>query len=501
MPDPLTGAVVGKVADSIAAAVAARLKGAIFGSDERRALDQAVGRALKALAEDMPALADAANSLPLDFYFGHSGLAAMLADSAFANIEPDPEKISIQLAALGYDATTSPVDLEAVAVGFSRRLRSEIRRDAGRSGSTLFNRMALAQLDRVVDSLPAPGRPRAAMLPYLPPLILGRDRDIEAVRGRLIRAAVAPGRRAVTVIRGWPGVGKSTLAASIAHDRATWDAFPDGVLWAALGEAGTTRAALAGWCRQLGADPADGASDVHTLSAQLAGLLRGQRVLLILDDVWQAEQATPLLAGGTGTAALLTTRSTEEAYRLASAPDDIYVLEVLAGVDGLALLRTLAPSVVHEYPGPAAELVDEVESLPLALQVAGRLLAAEAHLGLGVSGLLADLREGSRLLSAEAPPDRADLVNASTPTVAALLAQSTSRLAARLREQFAYLGAFAEKPATFDIGAIGQVWDVADPRPGVRALVGRGLLEPTGDGRFQMHALLAMHAQALLAEL
>jgi NB-ARC domain len=500
MSDPLTGAVASKVADSIVASVASRMREAIFGNDERRALDQAVSRALRILAEEIPGFADAASSLPIDLYFGHSAVAAMLADGAFANVEPDRDKIIIQLAALGYDETTSPIDLAAAAVDFSHRLRSEIRRDADRSGSALFNRFALAQLDRVADSLQAHARSRSAMLPYLAPLILGRDRDIEVVSGRLIQAA-SFGSGAVTVIRGWPGVGKSTLAAAIAHDRAVWDSFPDGVLWTALGEMGNARATLALWCRQLGAAAAAESNGVNALSAQLAGLLRGKRILLIVDDVWQAEQATPLLVGGRGTAALLTTRSTEEAYRLASVPDDIYVLEVLTEADGLALLRTLAPSVVEEYPGPAAELVAEVEALPLALQVAGRLLAAEAYLGLGVSDLLADLREGSRLLSAQAPADRADLVTATTPTVAALLAQSTNRLPATLREQFAYLGAFAEKPATFNIEAITAVWDVAEPLRGIRTLVGRGLLEPTGDGRFQMHALLAMHAQALLAEL
>jgi NB-ARC domain len=499
MPDPFSGAVASAIADSIVAAVAARIRGAIFGSDERRALDQAVSRALQELAEDIPALVNAVDSLPIELYFGHSDVAAMLADSAFADTEPDRDEVGIRLAALGYDQTTSPVDLVAVASDFSRRLAAEIRRDADRSGSALFNRLAMAKLDRVVASIPAAPRYAPAVLPYLPPLIFGRERDIEAVRVRLIRAASGPGG-AVTVIRGWPGVGKSTLAASIAHDQVIADSFPDGVLWAALGETGSAKAALAQWCRQLGA-MATGADDLNSLSAQLAGLLRGKRVLLIVDDVWQAEPATPLLVGGPGTAALLTTRSTEEAYRLASAPDDIYVLGVLTEDDGLALLRTLAPSVVAEHPDPVSELVAEVEGLPLALQVAGRLLAAEAHLGLGVSSLLADLREGSRLLSAQAPADRADLVTCTTPTIAALLAQSTNRLPAALREQFAYLGAFAEKPATFDIKAITRVWSVPDPLPAVRTLVGRGLLEPTGDGRFQMHALLAMHAQALLAEL
>jgi hypothetical protein len=500
MSDPFTGAVVSKIADSVLAVVASGIKGVIFGSDERRALDQAVSRALREVAEDIPGLVDAAGSLPIELYFGHSDVAAMLADNAFAGTEPDREGVGIRLAALGYDETTSPVDLVAAAVDFSSRLAAEIRRDADRSGSVLFNRLAMARLDRVVDSLPVAPRSAPAVLPYLPPLILGRDRDIEAVRERLIRAASRRGGGTVTVIRGWPGVGKSTLAASIAHDPVIAGSFPDGLLWAALGQSGSAKAALAQWCRQLGA-MVTGADDVNSLSAQMAGLLRGKRVVLMVDDVWQAEQATPLLAGGPGTAALVTTRSTEEAYRLASVPDDIYVLGVLTDSDGLALLRTLAPSVVAEHPGPSAELVAEVEGLPLALQVAGRLLAAEAHLGLGVSSLLADLREGSRLLSEQAPADRADVVTVTTPTVAALLAQSTNRLSAALREQFAYLGAFAEKPATFDIEAIATVWGVPDPLPGVRTLVGRGLLEPTGDGRFQMHALLAMHAQALLAGL
>jgi NB-ARC domain len=497
MPDPFTDAVGSKIADSIVAAITSRMKRAIFGSDERRALDQAVGRALRALAEDSPGFADAASSLPIELYFGNSEVAAMLADSAFAGTEPDRDEVGIRLAALGHDETTSPVDLAATAVDFSSRLAAEIRQDADRSGSVLFNRLAMAKLDRVVDRIPGASRPAPAILPYLPPLILGRGHDIEAVRGRLIRAASGHGSSAVTVVRGWPGVGKSTLAASIAHDQVIADSFPDGLLWAALGQSGSSEATLAQWCRQMGGT-VDAADDVKSLATQLAGLLRGKHVLLVVDDVWQAEQAAPLLAGGPGSAALLTTRSTEEAYRLASVPDDIYVLGVLSDSDGLSLLRTLAPSVVTEYPAASAELVTELEGLPLALQVAGRLLAAEAHLGLGISGLLADLREGSRLLSAQAPADRADLLTAATPTVAALLAQSTNRLPAALREQFAYLGAFAEKPATFDVEAIAAVWDVPDPLPGVRALVGRGLLEPTGDGRFQMHALLAMHAQALL---
>jgi len=57
---------------------------------------------------------------------------------------------------------------------------------------------------------------------------------------------------------------------------------------------------------------------------------------------------------------------------------------------------------------------------------------------------------------------------------------------------------FIPKPATFDLGAMAALWEINDPRPTVRTLVNRGLLEPLTGGRFQMHALLVLHAKSLL---
>ena len=84
-----------------------------------------------------------------------------------------------------------------------------------------------------------------------------------------------------------------------------------------------------------------------------------------------------------------------------------------------------------------------------------------------------------------------------TPTVAVLIQKSVERLDDLMQERFALLGVFAPKPATFDIEAMSAVWEVDDPRPPARQLVDRGLLEPVGNGRFQMHALLAMHARSM----
>jgi hypothetical protein len=114
--------------------------------------------------------------------------------------------------------------------------------------------------------------------------------------------------------------------------------------------------------------------------------------------------------------------------------------------------------------------------------------------------MLHDLRTGAALLAAKAPADRTDLERQTIPTVAALLRQSTDRLSGTTRECFAYLGPFAPKPAMFDLDSLRSVWRTEDPRPIVRELVSRGLLEPVG-GRFRMHALLILHARGLLKEM
>ena len=85
-----------------------------------------------------------------------------------------------------------------------------------------------------------------------------------------------------------------------------------------------------------------------------------------------------------------------------------------------------------------------------------------------------------------------------------LLKQSTDRLDEATRDRYAYLGAFAPKPATFDLDAMQAVWladDLKDAKTTARNLADRGLLEPIiGTGRFQMHAVLVLHAKSLLEE-
>ena len=338
-------------------------------------------------------------------------------------------------------------------------------------------------------------------VPPLPPLIIGRQEAFDRLKQFLRtddRTFAQDQSPPLVVMRGWPGVGKSTVAVALGHDLAVQNRFSDGVLWTSLGQQPSLVTELAGWGRVVGDANLAATSELTVISSRVRSLLHHKRMLLIVDDVWEAQHLAAFAVAGPGCATLVTTRLPVVAQALASTSDEMYVLPVLPDEYGMELLTRLAPDIVAARPEKSLEVVRVLEGLPLALQVAGHLLNVEQTMGWGVDELLVELQDEARILEAQAPPDCADLISQSSPTVAALLRKSTDRLDDHTRECFAKLGPFAAKPATFDTDAMAYVWETKDPRPAIRELVGRGLLEAVGDGRFQMHALLVAHAKSLL---
>jgi hypothetical protein len=342
--------------------------------------------------------------------------------------------------------------------------------------------------------------PPQGIPPPFPELIfIGREEALRDVKVLLGVGGTPSAPSHTAVVRGWPGVGKTTLVGVLSRDPEVGQTYADGVLWTSLDQKPSLMSILAGWGRALGRDDLLRVATPEEAVQQLGAILRHKRMLLIVDDVWDAGHGALFQqTRGSGCGLLITTRLPEVADALAQTDEAIYNLPVLAEEDALKLMRVLAPAVVEEHPDECRELVKDLEYLPLALHVAARLLRAEARLGLGVSDLLRDIREGAAVIESIAPADRFE--RGTIPTVAALLQKSTDVLDERTRDCFAYLGAFAPKPATFDLEAMRAVWQVDDPRPAMRELVVHGLLEPVGSGRFQMHALLVKHARSLLTD-
>jgi len=331
-------------------------------------------------------------------------------------------------------------------------------------------------------------------MPPLPPLVVGREDDFAELRTRI--SEIEAGMKNPVVMQGWPGIGKTTLSATLAHDSQLRGQFADGVLWISLGNLPDLMVGLRSWAAALGI--ADELNSIEELSKRIAAFLADKQMLLVIDDIWEAKDFAHFDVGGQRCKTLATTRLNSIAESIVSSSDAIYKIPVLTDRAAFDLMRIIAPTVVDEYPAEVEKLVESMEGLPLAIQVAGRMLRAEMSMGWGIGDLLAELSDGARLLEEQAPADRVDLIDGASPSVAILLKRSTDHLDELSRERFALLGVFAPKPATFDLKAIAAVWQADNPRPTVRKLVDRGLMEPIGGGYFQIHALLVAHARAMV---
>jgi len=337
--------------------------------------------------------------------------------------------------------------------------------------------------------------PAIGIMPPKPRLIVGRESVLSDLVTRL-DLAVRSTPASVTLVQGWPGVGKSTTLAALAYDSHVEDLFPDGVLWTLLGATPNLLAELSLWAGALGIKPRESGGSVEVVATQIRSALHHRRMLLLVDDVWATSHAMLFQVGGPQCAVVISTRQNDIANALTALPEDVYKLPVLTEASSLELLYQLAPTVMQTHHDAALALIHDLEGLPLAIQVAGRLLSIESQAGWGIDELLAELRDGTKLLASQPPVDVA--YPQSSPTITALLRKSTDLLTPPMRTRFIYLGMFAPKPATYDLHALAVAWGEHDPRPSVRVFIERGLIEPAKSGRFQMHALLAMHARSLV---
>lgn len=356
---------------------------------------------------------------------------------------------------------------------------------------------------RVVFTAPrplaVPPKPVLTNAPGRPEIFVGRTADLDRLKERLglgTDCERKPEVQVLTAVRGWPGVGKTSIATVLAHDLDVASMY-ERVLWASLGPDPRLLQIMAGWGRWLGIDDLHRAGGMREALEALQKHLREHRTLLVLDDVWEVAHAAPFLGVcGLGCPLLITTRETGVVDALAIRPEAVHLLDVLDEESALDLLERLAPAAV-DHREECLQLVNELGRLPLALLVAGRLLRRESTLRWGVRELLRELKSGELILQSEAPPDRVDLDTLILPTVDVLFRRSTDRLDPETRERFRDLGGFEAKPATFGVDMLGLVWGVDDPRPTIRELRDCGLLEPADEDRFQIHPLLLRHAATM----
>ena len=223
---------------------------------------------------------------------------------------------------------------------------------------------SLAPSDASSPEPPSPPRTPPFQAPATQLHFVGRSVEIDQLATRLTAAA---GNITVALV-GMGGVGKSTLAAHLAHHLREY--FADGVLWAAIA-GGDPLDILGSWAQALGYDFA-GLSDVENRATALRGVLADKRILIVLDDVRSVARARPLLVGGEKSATILTTRDLDIAAALNA---QAHPVAEMTPQDGEQLLvRILGEERVHAEMDAARQICLLLQNLPLAVEIAAQRL-------------------------------------------------------------------------------------------------------------------------------
>jgi DNA-binding SARP family transcriptional activator/tetratricopeptide (TPR) repeat protein len=390
---------------------------------------------------------------------------------------------------------------DAEALDIYGTVRRRIGEEIGAEPGPLLSNLYLTILRRRGDGRDdprrstAPAGPPVAVRPAQLPATIGGfagRRDDLARLDAIADRAAASGEMAVVSVCGTAGVGKTTLAVHWAHR--ICDRFPDGQLYVNLhgfdptGTPTSPADALHGFLDALGVPPERMPATVDAKAALYRTTLATKRVLVVLDNVLDADQIRPLLPGAPSCLVVVTSRD-QLAGLIATEGAERVTLELLSprGSRELLALR-LGPERAMAEPAAMDRITDRCAGLPLALAIVAA--RAGTHPQRPLAALVEQL---------EPPHGRLDALNAGDPLsdvrqVFSWSYRSLSDEAARLFRLLAlHPGPDVAPPAVASLAGV--------PLQQAHALLaelGRAhLLSEHRPDRFAFHDLLRLYAVEL----
>jgi tetratricopeptide (TPR) repeat protein/transcriptional regulator with XRE-family HTH domain len=393
----------------------------------------------------------------------------------------------------------------AAAAGLSVRALSDMEtgrtsRPYGRSVRLLAGALSLPAAEQQVlvsaargDPsplvVPVAGRGTPAQLPPDVPHFAGRAAELQELTRLAGERAGAGGGPAIAIISGTAGVGKTALALHWAHQAA--GSFPDGQIYLNLngfGPAGVPVTPPDAVRQILEAMQVPAARIPSSLQGQVGlyrSLVFGRRVLVALDNAKDAEQVRPLLPGGAGCMAVITSRSPLAGLVALEGARPLALGVLTESEARLMVTERLGPSHAKADAAATDQLIGACARLPLALAIATALIATRP--GQSVSTVAGSLgRTGSRL--------DALTTGDTTASLRAVFSWSYEALPPAAARMFRLL---AEHPGP-DISAAAAVSIAGLPVAGTQAVLDEltrtHLVSEHAPGRFAFHDLLRAYA-------
>ncbi len=187
------------------------------------------------------------------------------------------------------------------------------------------------------------------------------------------------------VLHGIGGFGKTTLALSVCQDPEVFAACDGGILWVTLGEQPQIVTELERMYAALtGERP--GFKSQDDAMFEVAKKLDGKRCLIVIDDVWSAQDLRPFLYGAASSSRLITSRVFNVA--ISAAPERYRVNVAEPNEDEADRILAAGLTVPETSRAHMRILVDRLKRVPLLLQLANRTLAQQLALGQNVDDSL-----------------------------------------------------------------------------------------------------------------
>jgi tetratricopeptide (TPR) repeat protein/transcriptional regulator with XRE-family HTH domain len=340
-------------------------------------------------------------------------------------------------------------------------------------------------------AVPGPARQRAWTVPAQLPLHLrgftGRADEITALDATL-GADPAPGA-GILVVTGSPGVGKTALAVHWAHRVA--ERFPDGQMFVNLhgfnptGTAMDPAEAIRGFLDALDVPTHRIPADVGAQTSLYRSLVARKRMLVLLDNARDADQIRPLLPGGPGCLALVTSRRELTGLVAAEAAWPLMLGRLAPTEAGELLRRRLGEERLRAEPDAVGAILAACAGLPLALAIVAARAAVRPDSRLTV--LAGELREAHARLDALASGDEVTDVRAVFSWSYRALTPPAARL---FRLLGLHPGPDAAPAAVAGLAGLPS----ASVRPLLDELARAHLVEQWTPGRYALHDLLRAYA-------
>lgn len=269
-----------------------------------------------------------------------------------------------------------------------------------------------------------------------------------------------------TGLYGAGGFGKTTLAHMVCADRRVRRRFRGRIYLVTVSRDLRGAAAIAAKVNDV--IQLIGGEEVAFADPQLAGQWLGSLLdagpprLLVLDDVWEAEQLWPFAEGGNGCARLVTTRVPE---LLAGAGTTVQV-DQMSAEQARRLLTSGLPPVDHEV---VTSLLTVTGRWPLLLRLVSQILvdyaeatADSSAVSAQAAALVDRLTAGGPAVVDQIAGDRVRGLDVGQPSqraraVRATIEASTGLLDPQEAERFAELGVLAEDE-TVPFSLVTQLW-------------------------------------------